>query len=104
MDSRFRSEWHLPLCHSALDAESRKYFFFKQIKNDSGSPIKLGMTSYYGSSIKDFEDDSKFAFEDVSGCDFKDDSGCIYEDDSGFTFEDDSYFEFLQTQEWRKET
>jgi len=49
----------------------------------------LGMTSYYGSSIKDFEDDSGCAFEDDSGCDFEDDSGCA--------FEDDSYFGFLQS-------
>ena len=76
--------------------ESRKYFFFKQIKNDSGSPIKLGMTSYYGSSIKDFEDDS--------GCTYVDNSGCVFVGNSGCTFEDDSYLGFLQTQEWRKET
>ena len=95
-------------------------FFIILIKIWPGSPIKLGMTSYYGSSIKDFEDDSGCAFEDDSGCAFEDDSGCAFEDDSGCDFEDDSgcdfeddsgcafgddsYFEFLQTQEWRKET
>ena len=56
-------------------------FFIILIKIWPGSPIELGMTSYYGSSIKDFEDDS----------------GCAFEDDSGCAFEDDSYYGFLQS-------
>ena len=46
----------------------------------------LGMTvcalfedyNYYGSSIKDFEDDSGCAFEDDSGCAFGDENGMVF--------------------------
>jgi len=79
-------------CYSALDAESRKYFFLlmlerkehrflfedfrnygkwkkvkkawipNQVGDDNG--MVFGDDSYCGSSIKDFEDDSGCAFED----------------------------------------
>jgi hypothetical protein len=50
--------------------ESRKYLFLLNVreKKNTGFPIKdFGNDSYFGSSIKDFEDDSGRTFDDDSG-------------------------------------